>query len=154
MGKEGRPTKYKPEYCEDIIEYFSVVPYEEKTKTIVPKNGEPYDILVDEASDFPSYEGFAAKIEVHRETLLNWCEEHPKFFDAYKRCKALQRNWSLVNGHKGTCNTTFAIFAAKNLYGYTNGNQPEVVVNNNSNYSNMTKEQLEKELEKLEADES
>lgn len=114
----GRPTDYDPKYCQEIIDFFSAEPYTTKTKKIVRKNGDVEEVEYDEASDFPSFAGFASKIGVHRETLLNWCNQHKEFFDAYKKAKVLQENWSLINGHKGTTNTAFAIFALKNLQGY------------------------------------
>lgn len=102
MSESGRPTLYKERYCKDIIDYFSVKPYE--------KVGDDYC-----AADFPSFAGFASKIGVHRETLLNWCEEYQEFFDAYKRAKELQENFLIVNGNRGLINTAFGIFTAKNV---------------------------------------
>lgn len=117
-SKVGRPSKYKPEICQEMIDYFSIPPYREVTKTIRPKNGDPYEVETIEANDFPSFAGFAAKIGVHRETLHEWKRSHALFSDAYKMCKELQENFVLVNGFKGTVNTTFAIFTSKNLLSY------------------------------------
>lgn len=51
----GQPTKYKPEYCEMLIEHMS--------------KGKPFQT-------------FAAKIKVKRSTLYNWASEIPEFAEA------------------------------------------------------------------------
>lgn len=114
----GRPSLYKPEYCDQILDYFSVEPYEEKIKKVHTKSGDVIELPYEVAADFPSFAGFAAKIGVHRESLLNWTEQFPDFFDAYKRAKDLQENFILINGHKSLINTAFGIFTAKNVLGY------------------------------------
>ena len=57
MGYEfpGQPTKYKPEYCEELIKHM--------------KSGY-------------SYESFAAKVFVGISTLYNWEKAHPEFLEA------------------------------------------------------------------------
>lgn len=119
MGKMARPTLYNPKYCRMILAHFSVKPYRRVKSR-------------DVANDFPTLAGFAAKIGVHRETLLNWTEEHPEFFDAYKRAKDFQENFLVVNGLKDLINPSFGIFTAKNVLGWRD-KQPgeaDVVVNN------------------------
>ncbi len=111
----GRPTDYKPEYCEQLIEYFSEDPYKEVMKKIVTKDGEVVEVPVIEATDFKTLAGFAISIGVHSETLLNWSKQHPEFFDAYKRAKDFQEQFLAVNGNKGLVNPSFSIFTAKNV---------------------------------------
>jgi hypothetical protein len=53
----GRPTTYKPEYCELLIEHM----------------GKGY-----------SFESFAGTIDTHRGTLYRWEAAHPEFRDAKK----------------------------------------------------------------------
>lgn len=57
----GRPTKYKPEYCERVIE----------------AGREGYSLTA-----------FAAMIEVDRDTITEWCSVHPEFSLAVKHHKA------------------------------------------------------------------
>lgn len=59
----GRPSKYKPEYCEMMIAH---------TK----------------AGGF--FEGFAMSIDVTKETLLDWTTTYPDFSDAYKKASQAQ----------------------------------------------------------------
>lgn len=113
--KVGRPTDYRPEYCEQMIEYFSEAPYSEKMKTVVTKMGDVVEVPTVEASDFKSLAAFANRLGVHKDTLHEWSKVHPEFSDAYKRAKQFQEEWLSVNGNKGLLNPAFSIFTAKNV---------------------------------------
>ena len=52
---EGRPTKYDPKYCEMLINHYA-------------QGG--------------TFESFGGVIEVVKQTLYNWTEQHPEFLDA------------------------------------------------------------------------
>jgi hypothetical protein len=85
----GRPTEYRPEYCQSVIEVM----------------GEGYDLT-----------GFAGTVSVARETVYRWMEAHEDFRHAVnigrsKRLFALQRK--LLNTQIGV-GVTAAIFALKN----------------------------------------
>lgn len=60
MGENpvGRPSKYKPEYCDQLIEHMS---------------------------EGFSYETFAAKVNVNRDTIYQWEKDHQDFSDAKKQ---------------------------------------------------------------------
>ena len=64
--KAGRPTKYKKEYCEQLIEHMR---------------------------EGLSYATFAARISVNVDTLYEWEKRHVKFSDAKKRGYALCQDW-------------------------------------------------------------
>lgn len=57
----GRPSKYKQEYCQ---------------------------MLVDHMAQGLSFESFAAIVDTHFDTLYNWQKEHAEFFEAHKIGKA------------------------------------------------------------------
>lgn len=124
----GRPTKYDPKYCEEIIEYFSVKPYEIIEKKITNKKGETHTVLEKEAADFPSLAGFCCKIGIHRDTLHKWTKKHKDFFDAVHKAKEHQENYLVVNGLKNLIQPTFAQFVAKN-YTSLRDRQPDEVEN-------------------------
>ena len=93
-NKGGRPTKYKPEYCQDMIDYFR------------------------NHSGFPTFEHFAVEgCDVHPETLINWAESHEDFFEATKKAKAIQKHRLCEGAFSGELNPTFSIFFAKNNCG-------------------------------------
>jgi len=64
---EGRPTKYQPRYCQELI---------------------------DDMAQGYSLGAFAGKIGVARATLANWASEHPEFLAAVGTGKAKRlRQW-------------------------------------------------------------
>lgn len=152
MANLGRPTKYDEKYCSELIEYFDVEPYEEKTKTVKTKKGEVFEITEDVASDFRSLAGFAIKIGVHRDTLHEWSKQHPNFSDAIKRVKDFQENYLLVNGLKGTIDRVFGIFTAKN---FTDLKDKQIVEHEGevTNNVKVSKVDLDTRIEQLKANE-
>ena len=119
MSKEpGAPTKYKDEYPKELIEYFSIDPYEEKTVEVNSIKHGVQTIHQEVANNFPSFAGFATKINVTPQTMLNWCKDYPEWKEAYEMAKAHQENFLLVNGLKGLTEKTMTIFTMKNACGY------------------------------------
>ena len=70
----GRPSLYKPEYCELLIEHM----------------GRGF-----------SFESFGGKILVASQTLYAWCEAHPEFSDAKQIGTELGREWWEGQGRRG-----------------------------------------------------
>jgi len=64
--RTGRPTAYRPEYCERIVEL---------------------------ASEGYSLAAVAGKLGVARDTLLAWTYDHPEFKEATARAKAIRTAW-------------------------------------------------------------
>lgn len=123
---EGRPTKYKPEYAKQMVDYFmgSISAY---TVEHVP-NGEGRVKVEVLPAVFPTFQEFAAvNCEVCVDTLLEWTvakhadgsKKHPEFSEAYARARALQAailtKGSMVGAYEGR----FAGLAAKNLIGWS-----------------------------------
>lgn len=114
----GQPTKYKPEYCQQLIDYFSIEPLEIiREQEITDTEGGKY-ISRRLPQRFPWFEGFARKIGVHRNTLKNWCAEHPEFAEAYDTAKDLQREFIVDVALSGAAPASFAIFTMKNVCGW------------------------------------
>lgn len=114
----GQPTKYKPEYCQQLVDYFSIEPLEIiREQEITDTEGGKY-ISRRLPQRFPWFEGFARKIGVHRNTLKNWCAEHPEFAEAYDTAKDLQREFIVDVALSGAAPPSFAIFTMKNVCGW------------------------------------
>lgn len=127
--KAGRKSKYRPEFCQDIINYFDV-PAIIKTpdKTTIDPDTEETIVLSykEKANDFPMFVDYAIKIGVCLDTLNEWTRRHPEFSDSYKKAKQMQeRNWQLCS-MKGLYSPAFTIFMGKNVYGWTDKQQIEV----------------------------
>ena len=92
----GRPSKYDPVYCEQVIEH------------------------LEQGSGLTS---FAARIGVARSTINEWMKAHPEFSDACARARAKCAAWwedrgrsiALAGGGPGAA--TMAMFGMKNMGG-------------------------------------
>lgn len=88
----GRPTLYKPEYCE----------------TVVSLMAGGYSIA-----------GVAGKLGVSRQTVYDWGDAHPEFLDALNTARAASALWwedraiELASG-TGEGNASVVIFGLKN----------------------------------------
>lgn len=94
--KVGRPSTYKPEYCEQLIEHMS---------------------------QGLSFESFAGRINTTKQTLYTWTQQYPDFLDAKKRGEEKSREVWEKMGMKGMWsgkkfNPTVWIFNMKNRFGW------------------------------------
>lgn len=62
----GRPSKYKPEFCERVLEM---------------------------AAEGMSMAEYAAEFGIDRTTLFDWRDRHPEFSTALARAKILEQSW-------------------------------------------------------------
>ena len=88
----ARPSKYKEEYCEGIMEYF--------------RNEE-----------IPFFEEYADSIDVHVDTLHEWASVHQEFSEAKKRAKQIQKAKWMKGGLTGDFNPTVTIWLGKCNHG-------------------------------------
>lgn len=120
---EGRPSKYRPEYCSELIVHMA--------KGL-------------------SFESFAAVVAVNRDTLHEWCKVHEAFSDAKK--EAFDKNLLFWENHgieglysitdydeetgkplkSKTLNSTVWIFNMKNRHKWRDKqpDETDVIVNN------------------------
>src|SRR5438105_2307280 len=117
----GRPTKYKPEYCEEIIKFFSVEPYRKEVTAEIKGYGKAgnqnfekteYKLV---ANPLPTLAKFARKIGVNKDTVIEWTKVHEEFSDAYNVAKDLQKDFLVDNGLAGLYPPASFIFTAKNI---------------------------------------
>jgi hypothetical protein len=131
----GRPTLYKPEYCERMLDYFSIKPY----TTLEIKDNQGQTVQSKPVPNlFPTLARFAVDIGVTRDTLYEWSTaknedeslKYPEFSYAYKKAKEYQEA-NLVEGTlNGAYQQTFAIFAAKNILGWRDKTEQELTGSN------------------------
>ncbi len=118
-GKVGRPPKYRPDFHpDDIVAYFqaSLNAIQEPERVESPQGGVKH---VQAPVPPPTLAGYAAKIEVARETLWDWGQKHDEFSNAINRCKAIQEQVFLHMGATGAYVPSVTIFMLKNLQGWT-----------------------------------
>lgn len=73
----GRPSDYRPEYCDKIIEFMG---------------------------DGSSLTAFAASLGTHRDTIHEWAKVHPEFSDSKKAAEAVSEEWWERQGKNGLIN--------------------------------------------------
>ena len=121
----GRPSKYNPAYCEQLIQYFSIKPYRRyvKSEKITTKKNGTVDVWREYGympNDMPMLSGFARKIGVYHGTLIEWAkkeneEKYPGFSIAYNTAKELQKAFLASIGLKGFAPPASFIFVTKNV---------------------------------------
>lgn len=119
--KVGQPTKYRPEYCEQMVQYFFTAPqkitetvkgvFEESSMKGMTKKQEVQTIV----AELPTFERFAGSIGTHPETIINWGKKFPEFAEAIKRCKAVQKDFMVQGLLSGRIPGMGGIFVAKNI---------------------------------------
>ncbi len=70
----GRPTKYKPEYCDKVIELGRMGCNQTQ---------------------------MAVNLEINEDTLYEWIKVHPDFSEALTRAREESHNWWLITGKSG-----------------------------------------------------
>jgi len=128
-------SKYKSEYCQDIIKFFS-------RKHIKTVNKKPV------ANNLPFFSDYAHKIHINTDTLHEWKKVHPAFSEAYKKCKELQKTMLINLSLKGLYNAPFAIFTAKNIT--TMRDQKDIKLSGKVKLDALTTAEIDKELNDLE----
>jgi len=117
----GAPTKYKSEYCDEIIEFFNKEPYEDKPLEHYDSEGNlVWCDFKRVAVKLPTLVQFAKGINVSYPTVYNWQDKdhrsyHKEFLEAYTRAKEIQKDFLIQAGCIGVYNSHFTIFTAKNI---------------------------------------
>lgn len=105
----GRPTDYRPEYCEQIVEFMK---------------------------DGKSFVGFSASIGTHIDTILEWAKVHPEFSLAKKAAGAASEEWwerqgreYLINRPQGeSLNSSVWIFTMKARFKWRDGAEQSIKI--------------------------
>jgi hypothetical protein len=96
-------SKYDPKFCQAMIDFFSTPLY------TADKDGKSVGNIL------PTFIRFALSIKVTDRTLDNWVRDFPEFAEAYRICKALQKDFIIQNGLLANYSAPFSIFTAKNI---------------------------------------
>ena len=108
---------YRPEFCARLLAFFDVPPF--KITEVQKKDGSVS--LVETASELPTFAAFARILGVTQSTLLAWEEEHAEFAEAAKKARDLQGDILIQNSLRGNYSSSFAVFTAKNILGWSDG---------------------------------
>jgi hypothetical protein len=117
----ARPTEFKTEYTDELFQYFAEgVKTRTDIETYQKPDGEEYEIEVPSSRqpEFPTLAGFAIKIGVNRDTLLEWAKHNKDFEQVYKMAKEFQEHYLVNRGLTAQVNPRFAMFFLINNCGY------------------------------------
>lgn len=114
MAKRGRPTKYKKQYCEDIVRFFDIPHTTSKKVTQITASGVT-EFHKEVPENLPTIIGFARKIGVLSETLKEWAEKYEDFSVSYRKALELEKEFLIQNGLKGFYQPNIFQFIASNL---------------------------------------
>lgn len=143
----GRPTKYKKEYCKDLIEFFDQPPTEPLYKRTFYINGQvKSEEPVVQPQEFPTFQDFANFIGVDVVTLERWRDKHPEFCRAYARAKQIQEGVWIRESMAGRYNAQFAKFFGVNCLGYKDKVEQETTI---TGYSMEFKSMDEAEVDEI-----
>lgn len=143
-ARGGRPSKYRDEYPDKLLEYFEEYLSNPHTQEIIERtvkfyaNGtekERFEKFKTVSRNVPTLFGFARSIGVNYETARRWNTlrigkkpsdgekdsrpyRYPEFCGAYKQAIHFQTEFILGAGMSGRTPPAFAIFAAKNMVGW------------------------------------
>ena len=92
------PTKYKEEYCEQLIKFFE----RPLLQHIPVTTADGKTIIKTLPNTLPTVERFCFEIGIHRATYYEWIKIHPEFKDATERAEQLYsdflKNVCLIKG--------------------------------------------------------
>lgn len=127
--KVGRPTRYKAEFCQKLIEFFDIEPWEERQIPHYDKAGrkdmDGNDIIVWTdikliPKRMPTLTRFAKRINVGYRTVYDWLDKkhrsyHKEFSQAFTLAKELRKNWLIDLGLSGLAPPASFKFVAINV---------------------------------------
>ena len=107
----GRPTKYRPEYCQKIVEFFDVAHCEDKLVARVTGKNDYEKNEYKEIANAPRFfSAFARSINVETSSLKEWAKTYPEFSKALTRAKELQVEMFYSNASKSLYNPHFVAY--------------------------------------------
>lgn len=115
-----KTVKYHPSFCQEMLSFFDGSAFH--VTEVQKKDGSI--ALLETAAELPTFAAFAKKIGVTCADLRAWEAKHPAFKYACEQARDRQGNILLQNSLRGNYASSFAMFTAKNLLGWTDGKEP------------------------------
>lgn len=111
----GRPTLYKPEYCEQLLSYFEREAADRTPINLVVATSDKGQSFKPIARPFPTLEKWAHDIGVTTMTMRDWEGKHPDFLAAVARAKEIQKQVICADGWTGLVPPATFAFVASNF---------------------------------------
>jgi len=149
----GRPSKYKEEYPESLLDYFNEYLKNPSTQQIVERTikfypdgreKEKFEKFKTASRGVPTIFGWCLQNKIRYITALRWSRmregeapekgekdtrpfKYPDFCNAYKLVQEFQKEFILHAGMSGSAPPIFAMFAAKNMIGWRDATEQRLV---------------------------
>lgn len=123
MNEPKNGVRYRAQFCEELLRFFAVSPF--SVTENVKKDGTVS--LVETPAQLPTFAAFARTIGTSSAVLKQWEQEHADFKSAADKARDLQGDILLQNSLRGNYSASFAVFAAKNLLGWSDGKEKETL---------------------------
>ena len=121
--KKVNSLAYQPAFCEQLLAFFDVPPF--RVTEVQKKDGSIS--LLETASELPTFAAFARHLGTTQAQLMQWESTYPDFAEAAKKARDLQGDILIQNSLRGNYSSSFAVFTAKNILGWTDGKETPVV---------------------------
>lgn len=112
-----KPTKYKPEYCQKIFDYFRNWPYYRISHEQVASAGRVVTLEKKLANNPPTFGGFALSIGVITDTLSDRTKAYSEFKHFHILCKQIQKDFVEYHVMTGGYNPFFGKVWLMNNHG-------------------------------------
>lgn len=114
----GRPTKYRPEFCDEVDVYLKKNK-DKYRKVVVMKSNEKGYEKMEERLDvkLPTLDDFSTHLNVTRSSLFEWRDKYPKFSDSLEKILKEQKKRLLNKGISGEYNSTIAKLVLSSNHG-------------------------------------
>ena len=121
--KKPQGIEYRPEFAARLLAFFDVPPF--RVTEVQKKDGSIS--LLETASELPTFAAFARSLGVTQAQLMRWEQTQPDFAEAAKKARDLQGDILIQNSLRGNYSSSFAVFTAKNILGWTDGKESAAV---------------------------
>ena len=120
---QGHPTLWKPEYNDEIIQFFD----RKRFKVVTDDHLKPFVL----AEAPPLFEDFAPKIGVCMDTMNEWKKpenvlKYPGFSESYAIANELQKSFLVTCGVVNAGSASFIQFMLKNNHGMRDKSEQEI----------------------------
>lgn len=117
--KSKKDLGYQPEFAARLLAFFDVPPF--RVTEVQKKDGSI--TLLETASELPTFAAFARSLGVTQARLMEWEEHFEDFAEAAKKARDLQGDILIQNSLRGNYSSSFAVFTAKNILGWSDGKE-------------------------------
>lgn len=110
----GRPSSYKPEYCDELLNYFLEHTIDREPDKLVKgesTNQTQYQLA---PKPLPTLVGFAAKIGVAMSTLQKWADDFPEFHASRARALVIGEHLLAQDAYRGLVQFPIAAWLGNN----------------------------------------